>query len=70
MSVFWKMLPVIILAAVSIALLLAMMMNEFYNCGLSYLAVVFGFFAVGVLQISSVYITEKIKEMHQPLKYW
>jgi len=70
MSIFKKMLPVTILAAVSIAVLLAMMMNEFYNYGLSYLAVVFGFFAVGVLQMFGFYSIEKIKEMPQPLKYW
>ncbi len=70
MSVLKKMLPVIILTAVSIAVLLELMMNEFDNNGLSYLAVIFGFCAVGVLQISSVYMTEKIKEMPQPLKYW
>ncbi|MFA4849523.1 MAG: hypothetical protein WC626_07330 [Methanoregula sp.] len=70
MSVFKKMLPVIIITAVSIAVLLSLMMNEFYNYGLSYMAVVFGFCAVGVLQISSIYMTEKVKEMPQPLKYW
>ena len=64
------MLPVVLLTAFSIALLLHFMMNEFYNNGLSYLAVVFGFGAVGVLQISSVYMTEKVKEMPLPLKYW
>nr|WP_320160777.1 hypothetical protein [uncultured Methanoregula sp.] len=70
MSIFKKMLPVVILTAVSIAVLLALMMNEFYHYGLSYMAVVFGFGAVTVLQISGVYMTEKLKEMPQPLKYW
>jgi hypothetical protein len=70
MSMFKKMLPVTILTAVSIAVLLSLMMNEFYNYGLSYMAVVFGFCAVGFLQISSVYMAEKIREMPQPLRYW
>ena len=70
MSIFKKMLPVTILTDVSIAVLLALMMNEFYNYGLSYMAVIFGFWAVGVFQMSGFYIYEKVKEMPQPLRYW
>jgi hypothetical protein len=70
MSLLGKMYPVVIVTAVSIALLLRFMMYEFDNNGLSYLAVVSGFGAVGVLQLSGFYMSEKIREMPQPWDYW
>jgi len=70
MSLLGKFYPVIIVTAVSIGLLLRFMMYEFDNNGLSYLAVVLGFAAVGVLQMSGFYMSEKIREMPQPWDYW
>ncbi len=70
MSLLGKMYPAMIVTAVLIALLLRFMMYEFDNNGLSYPAVVLGFGAVGVLQISSFYMSEKIREMPQPWDYW
>jgi len=70
MGVVRNFLPLVIVAAVSIALLLYFMMWEFDMNGLSYLAVVLGFSAVGVLQIFCIYIGDKIREMPEPVKYW
>ena len=70
MSLLGEMYPVVIFTAVSIGILLRLMMYEFDHNGLSFLAVVFGFGAVGVFQMSSIYMTEKVREMPQPLKYW
>jgi len=70
MSILGKLYPVVILTAVSIGILLRLMMYEFNHNGLSYLAVLFGFGAVGVLQLSSIYMNEKIREMPLPVKYW
>ena len=70
MSLLGKFYPVIIVTTVSIGILLRFMMYEFDNNGLSYFAVVSGFAAVGVLQMSSFYMNEKIREMPQPWTYW
>jgi hypothetical protein len=70
MSLLGRFYPVIILSAVLIALLLRFMMYEFDNNGLSYLAVVSGFGAVGVLQLSGFYMSEKLREMPHPWTYW
>ena len=58
------------LSAIAIAVLLRMMMLEFDYHGLSYLAVVFGFCAVGVLQILGIWVTEKLGSMPEPVRYW
>ena len=60
---------VVALSAIAIALLLRLMMLEFDYNGLSYLAIVFGFCAVGVLQILSVWLTEKFRTMPDPVTY-
>jgi hypothetical protein len=70
MSILGQLYPVAILTAVSAAVLLRIMMIEFNNNGLSYLAVVLGLAAIGVLQMSGFYMSEKIREMPQPVKYW
>ena len=70
MSILGKLYPVVILTAVSIGILLRLMMYEFNHYGLNYLAVIFGFGAVGILQMSSIYMNEKIREMPLPVKYW
>ena len=70
MSILGKLYPVVILTAVLIGVSLRFMMYEFDNNGLSFFAVVSGFFAVGVLQMSSIYMNEKIKEMPLPVEYW
>ena len=70
MGLVRKFYPVMIFIAVSVALLLRFMMWEFDNNGLSYLAVVSGFGAVGVFQMGGFYFSEKIREMPQPWDYW
>ncbi len=70
MSIIGQLYPVVILTAVSVGLLLRFMMLEFSYNGLSYLAVVLGLAAIGVLQISGHYMTEKIREMPEPKTYW
>ena len=70
MGLIRKFYPMMILVAVSIGLLLRYMMWEFDNNGLSYLAVVSSFFAVGICQMAGFYFSEKIREMPQPWTYW
>jgi len=68
----WKIGLSFVIAVVVIATLLRLMMIEFNNNGLSTLAVSLGFCAVGGLQLVSVYMTEKIREMPQEQKdkFW
>ena len=70
MSILGQLYPVVILTAVSVAVLLRFMMLEFNYNGLSYLAVVLGLAAVGVLQMMGIYMAEKIREMPEPKTYW
>ena len=70
MSILGQLYPVVILTAVSVAVLLRFMMLEFNYHGLSYLAVVLGLAAVGVLQMMGFYMNEKIREMPEPKTYW
>lgn len=60
----------VVISALAIGILIRPMMAEFDYNGLSYLSVVLGFGAVGCLQLLSTYISEKMREMPQPIRYW
>ena len=70
MGLIRKFYPIMILTAVIVGLLLRFMMWEFDNNGLSYLAVVSGFGAIGIFQMAGFYFSEKIRELPQPWTYW